>query len=142
MCSARKRCHGNIFSLLYNNISANVLLPEESRALRDCFLRAQLSGLGLVAEAASYPYQACTAVEKAEAKGVTESDRTQRLQCSWDPLGRITRFKATTTASLRRIQEGAGLVCPLHSTGSREAWEGSESLSAPDWHLLPASFAG
>lgn len=93
---------------------------EESRALRDCFLRAQLAGLGPAAETASYPFQACTAVEKAEAKGVTESHRTQRLQCSWDPLARITRFGATTKASLSRIQ-GVGLVYPLHSTGNGEA---------------------
>lgn len=46
---------------------------KESRALRDCILSAQLSSLGLAAEAASSLYQASTPVEKAEAKGVTES---------------------------------------------------------------------
>lgn len=103
---------------------------KESRALRDCISSAQLSGLGLATEAASYPYQASTAVEKTEAKGVTESHRTQHLQCSWDPLRKVTYLEATTKASPRRLQ-GVGLVCPLHSTGNREDWENFASLSAP-----------
>lgn len=44
---------------------------KESRALRDYMLSAQHPGPGLVAEVARYPHQASTAVERAEAKGVT-----------------------------------------------------------------------